>query len=211
MGPTGEAIKETLNAHTDKSFKAISPVMWIPILMSLFTIIEGWKYLPHSVSGWMDMIKDSAPKYSEVGCLLFMSFAASTVLTKLGLEAEFTAIFESLSGYSPILVIILIAVVITLMVGPFTGTATTTALGALSYAALRSIGVAPVTCCVAFLFLVSNEGCTPPNSAPIYIASGIAGLEDPSVTFKDLLFHYAFPVIIIAILIMMKIIPVIGA
>ena len=211
MGPTGEAIEATLNAHTEKSFKAISLVMWIPILMTIFTIIEGWKYLPHDFKGWKEMIKASAPKYSEVGCLLFFAFAAANVLTKLGLQDEFTAIFATIGSYSPVLVVIMIAVICSLMVGPFTGTASTTALGALSYAALRSIGLSPVACCVAFLFLVSNEGCIPPNSAPIYIASGISGLNEPSKIFKNLLLHYAIPVVLIAILIMLGIVPIIGA
>lgn len=211
MGPTGNAVKATLNAHTEGSFKAISLVMWIPILMTFFTIVEGWKYLPHDFKGWRGMIQASAPKYSEVGCLLFFAFAAASVLTKLGLQDEFTAIFESLGSYSPVLVVLLIALITTLMVGPFTGTASTTALGALSYAALRSIGLAPVACCVAFLFLVSNEGCIPPNSAPIYISSGISGLNEPSRIFKNLLFHYALPVVLISILIMLGLIPIIGA
>ena len=211
MGPTGNAVKARLNASLDGSFGSISLVMWIPILMTFFTIVEGWKYLPHDFKGWKDMIKTSAPKYSEVGCLLFFAFAAASVLTKLGLQDEFTAIFESLGSYSSVLVVLLIALITTLMVGPFTGTASTTALGALSYAALRSIGLAPVACCVAFLFLVSNEGCIPPNSAPIYIASGISGLNEPSRIFKNLIFHYALPVVLLAILIMLGIIPIIGA
>lgn len=210
MGPTGAAIKATLNAQTPNSFKSISLVMWIPIMMSFFTIVEGWKHLPHSFKGWKDMIKSSAPKYSEVGCLLFFAFAAASVLSKLGLQEEFKAIFGVLGGYSPVLVVLMIAVVASLMVGPFTGTATTTALGTLSYTALRSIGVSPVASCVAFLFLVSNEGCIPPNSAPIYIASGISGLNEPSRIFKNLLFHYALPVVLIAMLIMLGFIPVIG-
>lgn len=210
MGPTGDAVKAVLNAHTEKSFSAISLVMWIPILMTFFTILEGWRYLPHHLRGWKEMVKASAPKYSEVGCLLFFAFAAASVLTKMGLQDEFTAIFASLSDFSELLVVLLIAVITTLMVGPFTGTASTTALGSLSYAALRSIGLAPVACCVAFLFLVSNEGCIPPNSAPIYIASGISGLDEPSRIFKNLLLYYALPVVTFAILIMTGIFPIIG-
>ena len=211
MGPTGNAVKSALNAHTENSFKSISLVMWIPIMMTFFTILEGWKYLPHDFKGWKDMIKASAPKYSEVGCLLFFAFAAASVLTKLGLQEEFTAVFNSLGNYSAILVVLLIAVITTLMVGPFTGTASTTALGALSYAALRSIGLAPVACCVAFLFLVSNEGCIPPNSAPIYIASGISGLNEPSRIFRNLLLLYALSVVLMAILIMLGFFPIVGA
>ena len=134
-----------------------------------------------------------------------------TLLSDLGIQEEFEAIFGVLGSYSPILVMIVVAIVLTLMVAPFSGTATTTAMGAMCYAALRSIGLAPVTCCVVFLFLISNEGCTPPQAAPIYIASGIAGLEDPAKIFKNLLFHYALPVIIISMLIMLRVIPIIGA
>ena len=210
MGPTGAAVKASLNAHTSGSFKSISLVMWIPIMMTFFTIVEGWKYLPHTFSGWRDMIAKSAPKYNEVGCLLFFAFAAASVLGKLGLQDEFKAIFGVLGNYSPTLVILMIGVVCSLMVGPFTGTAATAALGTLSYSALRSLGVSPVASCVAFLFLMSNEGCIPPNSAPIYIASGISGLNEPSRIFKNLLFHYALPVVLISMLIMLGIIPVIG-
>lgn len=211
MGPVGDAIKARLNAVESGSFSSISLVMWIPILMSFFTIIEGWKYLPHTFGGWGEMIQKSAGKYSEVGCLLFCAFAAANVLTKLGLSDEFSAAFGMLGSYSSILVVLLIAIITSLMVGPFTGTAATTALGSLAYSALRSIGLSPVASCVAFLFLVSNEGCIPPNSAPIYIASGISGLDEPSRIFKNLLLHYALPVVLIAILIMLNFLPIIGS
>ncbi len=211
MGPLGDLIKTTLNASAEKSFSAISIVLWIPILMSLVTIIEGWSKLPHTFSGWISMIRSSVGKYSEVGCLLFFAFAASRVLISLGLEKEFTTIFDVLGAYSPVLVVLVVALLTSLMVGPFTGTATTTAIGSMAYAALRSLGLAPVACCVAFLNLISNEGCIPPNSAPIYIASGISGLDDPARIFKNLILHYALPVVLIAILIMLGILPVIGA
>lgn len=210
MGPIGNAIKAMLNASADGAFKSISIVLWIPILMSLVTVIEGWKYLPHTISGWIEMIRSSVGKYAEVGCLLFFAFAASRVLIKLGLEDEFTAIFAVLGAYSPALVVFVIVLLVSMMVGPFTGTATTTAIGSLSYAAMRSLGVSPVAACVAFLNLVSNEGCIPPNSAPIYIASGISGLDNPGSIFKNLILHYALPIVAVAALIMFGVIPVIG-
>ena len=69
----------------------------------------------------------------------------------------------------------------------------------------------PVICCVAFLNLIPNEGAIPPNAAPLYIASGISGLEDPSRIFKPILLYFVLPTAFIAVLIMLKIIPVIGA
>lgn len=209
MGPFANYLtaKESFGAA---GLKSISMILWIPILIALISMIEGRKFLPNTLSGWLDFNEKAIGKYSEVGCLLFFAFAASRVLIKMGLESEITAIFGVLGGYSSLLVIIAIAALTSLMVGPFTGTATTTAIGALSFSALTSIGLAPVAACTAFLNLTSNEGCIPPNSAPIYIASGISGLENPGSIFKPLLFHYALPTILIAILIMLGIIPVFG-
>lgn len=208
MGPLGDIIGNVLDAGADGASKSLSIVLWIPVLMSFFTVLEGWDKLPHTVGGWIDLMRGSVGRYAEVGCLLFFAFAGSRVLIQMGLESEMTALFSVIGAHSPALVIAAVAVLTTIMVGPFTGTATTTAIGPLSYAALRSIGLEPVAACVAFLNLISNEGCVPPNSAPIYIASGISGLQEPARIFKNLLLHYALPVILIAALIMSGILPV---
>lgn len=211
MGPTGAWVKATMNASFPKAFKSISIVFWIPIVMSIFTILEGWKHLPHAISGWMSMIRESIANYADVGMLLFTAFAASNILNQLGMTNEVKNIFTHLGTYSPFLVVLVIAVLITMMDGPFSGTATTSALGAAVYAALRSIGLPPVVCCVAFLNLISNEGAIPPNAAPLYIASGISSLEDPSKIFRPIMVFYVIPTMLIAILIMARVIPVIGA
>lgn len=208
MGPTGDWVKDTLNTSYKNAFKSISIVLWIPITMSIFTMIEGWKYLPHDFRGWNSLVKDSIGKYSEVGMLLFTAFAASGVLNALGMTNELKNVFAHLGEYSSLLVVFLVAIMITMMVGPFSGTATTSALGAAVYAALRSIGLDPVICCVVFLNLISNEGCIPPNAAPIYIACGISGLENPVAIFKPLLVYFCIPVVLISIAIMLGIIPV---
>ena len=67
MGPVGSAVEAALNASAEDAFDAISLVMWIPVLMIFFTIVEGWKYLPHSFSGWKNMIESSIGKFTEVG------------------------------------------------------------------------------------------------------------------------------------------------
>ena len=127
------------------------------------------------------------------------------------MQEEFLTLFGKLQEVSPLIIILAIAVLVTLLAGPFSATAATTAVGAICYSALVSIGVPPVAACVSFLLLVSNEGCVPPNSAPIFIASGIAGLDNPGSIFKDLFLHYAIPVIVISVLIMLRAFPVIGA
>lgn len=74
---------------------------------------------------------------------------SSRLLTKLNLGTEFSAILDSLNA-APIVIMLVICIVITLMVGPFNATATTTAMGAIVYTALRSIGLSPVVAAVAF-------------------------------------------------------------
>lgn len=207
-GPLSNYLK-SIESYGETGVKSISLILWVPILISIIVIVEGRKYLPKTFKGWVKLSGDSVGRFGEVGALLFFAFASSNVLINLGLEAEITAIFEQLASLSSIFVVLFVAVLITMMVGPFTGTATTTAVGSVAFLALTSIGLAPAVACTVILMLVSNEGCIPPNSAPIYISSGISGLENPAATFKTLIFLYAIPTILIAMLIALGIIPLI--
>ena len=191
-----------------KAVKSISLLVWIPMLTTIICIVTGWKHLPHSAKGWFDMHVKVLPRYKEIGGLMLVAFAASRVLVRLGLEVEVANVFDALGQQSKLWVILAIAVLVTMMVGPFSGTATTTAVGSVAYLAFRSIGLSPALACSVFLILASNEGCVPPNSGPIYLASGISGLDNPAVIFKPLLFHYAIPTVLIAILFAVGIIPV---
>ncbi len=209
MGPVGEWVKGVL-APTKGAFKSVSLIYYIPILITFFTIIEGWKSLPHSLSGIWNLVVGGVSKFYDLGALLFFAFCSSRLLTRLHMSEEFTAIFKSMSGMSPLVIILTICLIITAMVGPFNSTATTTAMGAVCFSAFRSIGLSPVTSAVAFINLVSNQSCVPPNSGPIYIAASIAGVDDPTKIFKDLVMYYAIPEVFIVILVCLKIIPIIG-
>lgn len=209
MGPTGEWVKAQL-APTKNAFKSVSLIYYIPILITFFTVVEGWKSLPHSPAGIWKMVMGSIGKFYDLGALLFFAFCSSRLLTKLHMSEEFTAIFNAMSGLSPIVIILTVCVIITAMVGPFNATATTTAMGAVCFAAFRSIGLAPVTAAAAFINLVSNQSCVPPNSGSIYIAASIANVENPTSIFKDLVLYYAIPEVLIVILVCLKIIPILG-
>lgn len=208
MGPVADFLTNR-QSFGESGVDSISMILWIPILITMIAVLEGRKYLPRTLKGWWEFNKKSIGKYKEVGCLLFFAFASSRVLIKLGLEQDVSAIFGALNDVSPILLAVIVAVLITMMVGPFTATATISAVGSVAYMALRSIDIAPAVACVSILILVSNEGCMPPNSAPLYIASGIAGLERPVTIFKNLILHFAIPAILIAFLVMFGIIPAI--
>lgn len=206
MGPIGSFISGRLSG-TDGAFKSVSLIVYIPILITFFAIIEGWSQLPHTISGWITLCQKSIGRFSELGALLVFAFMASRLLTKLNLSTEFSNVLNALNA-PPVVIMLIICVVITLMVGPFNATATTTALGGISYTALRAIGLSPVVAAVAFINLVSNQSCVPPNSAPIYIASGIAEVEKPITIFKDLVLYYALPQVVLVMLVMLGIIPV---
>lgn len=208
MGPFYDYLEGLIQFGAD-AVDHVSMLVWIPILMSVIVAIEGRDKLPKSGKGWWEFIRKSVGKYSEVGMLLFAAFVASRILIKLGLEKEITAIMEVLGSHSALMVVLVIAVLISMMVGPFSGTATTTAIGSVAYIAFRSVGVAPAVACTAFLILASNEGCMPPSSAPVYIAAGIASVDKPGAIFKDTVLHFAIPAIIIGILIALGILPVI--
>lgn len=209
MGPTGEWVKGVLSP-VKGAFKSVSLIYYIPILITFFTVLEGWKELPHSVAGIWNLVMGSISKFYDLGALLFFAFCSSRLLTRLHMSEEFTEIFKAMGGLSPIVIILTICVIITAMVGPFNATATTTAMGAVCFTALRSIGLAPVTAAVAFINLVSNQSCVPPNSGSIYIAASIAGVEEPTKIFKDLVLYYAIPEVLIVILVCLKLIPIIG-
>lgn len=212
MFGTGEWIESRL-AGVEGAFDSMSLIFWIPILITFFAIIEGWKYLPHDFGGWKEICSSSIGRFSDLGAMLFCAFLASRLLTKLGMSDEFSALFETLNqnGASSLVIIFAIVIIITAMVGPFNATATTSAMCAVCFMAMRSIGIPAVTAAVAFINLVSNQSCIPPNSAPIYIACGIANVEQPFKIFKDLIVYYAVPEIIIVLLLMFRVIPVIGA
>lgn len=207
---TSGPVKEYLTASETfgkDALKSVSLILWIPILITFIAMLEGRKFLPKTAKGWWELNKGSYSQYAQTGVLLFFAFAASRLLINLGLEEEVNGIFAILASHSKFVVVLGVAVLSTMMVGPFTGTATTTAIGSIAYLALRSIDVEPAVACSVLLLLFSNEGCIPPNSAPIYIACGISGLENPASTFKNLVFAYAFPAIIFAMLMALGIIP----
>ena len=47
-------------------------------------------------------------------------------------------------------------------------------------------------------------------SSPIFVSSSIAGVEDVSVMFKPLIFHYCIPIVLVGVLVGLGILPLIG-
>lgn len=69
------------------------------------------------------------------------------------------------------------------------------------------LGLDPVVAVVVILVFASTEGATPPSSAPIFIASGLANVN-PTLTFKPLILFYVIPIVLIGWLIALGILPI---
>ena len=205
IGPF-EAYLKGITSFGAKNLKSISIIVWIPIFIIWITIFEGRKKLPKTLKEWSTFNKSTAQQFSVAGATLFFAFAAGDVMTKLGLGPDMTNLLKSLD-VAPWLMIVIVGIIITLVAGPLSSTATIVAVGAVAFSALTHVGVPPVTAAVAILMFSSTEGASPPSSAPIYIASGIAQVN-PVVTFKPLVFLYVIPTIALGVLIALGILPI---
>jgi TRAP-type C4-dicarboxylate transport system permease large subunit len=200
-GPISTALSNT--SFGAAGVKAIDMMVWIPVLLTVIVLIEGRKYLPKftNLKEWHKMLSGDIMTYPTVGGTIVFSIAGSGIMTRLGLSKEMEAIFSSIGYSTPIITVILVGIAIMIVAGPLNSTGTLVTLGSVSFIALTSAGVAPAVALTAMLLFAATEGCVPPASAPLYVASGISGLQDPSVCFKDLMFIYALGSFVVATLV----------
>jgi TRAP-type C4-dicarboxylate transport system permease large subunit len=191
----------------ESAHDTIDIVVWIPALMSVAAIALGWKKLPHSASGWFTMFRDSGPRFSAVGATVVFAFAASEVLTELGLGPQ---LGELLSGFqaAPLLTVALVGILVILVAGPLPSAATIATIGGVAFSVLTAAGVPPVAAVTAILIFSSTEGASPPGAAPIYIASGISQV-DPVRTFLPLVSCYVIPMYALGIAVGMSWLPIV--
>ena len=205
IGPVADYLT-AVKSFGPKGLKSISMIVWIPVLISWIALLEGWRYLPKTASGFYDLIQSSAKRYVVVGATLFFAFAAGDVMTKLGLAKDMMAILKAFS-LSPLMTIILVGILVTVVGGPLTSTATVVAIGSVSFSAMLYAGVDPAIAAAVILIFSSTEGASPPGAAPIFIACGIANV-DPVKTFVPLIVYYVVPILVIGVLISLGWLPV---
>ncbi|NQD51143.1 TRAP transporter large permease subunit [Bacillus altitudinis] len=203
IGPLANYLKSNPNIGSE-AMDQISLITWIPILMILISLIVGRKKA--SAFDWSQFFKSAIPKFTTIGALMLFAVAASQVLAELGLAEDLTQITSVLT-IPKWLMVLIVGVLVTLVAGPLSSTATLTAVGLVSFSALISVGVDPVVAVVAILAFSSTEGASPPASGSIFIASGLAGAR-PEKTFIPLILYYMLPIVGIGWLIGMEILPV---
>lgn len=205
IGPGAVTLERSLGAA---SFESIDIIVWIPVMVTLVALALGWRQLPNSLRGWSQMLGDFAPRYAVVGATLFFAFAAATALTELGLSEQLSALLAGLEA-PRFVVALLVGILVAAVAAPLTSTATIAAIGGVAFAALTTAGIDPVLAAVAILIFASTEGSSPPSAAPIFIASGIAGV-DPGKTFVPLILYYVLPILAIGILIAIGFLPILA-
>ncbi|MCF2573990.1 TRAP transporter large permease subunit [Brevibacterium sp. UCMA 11754] len=184
----------------------ISIITWIPILIILFAVLIGWKKIPKTRRGLYELIAGSIPRLAPIGVLLFFAIAASSVLTELGLARDIESTLNGLDLPKWVLVAIVV-VLVALIAGPLSSTATVSAIGQVSMLSMIAVGIDPVLAITVVLIAASTEGSSPPASAPIFIASGIVKAR-PETTFVPLIVYYLLPVMLIAVLVGIGVLPV---
>ena len=207
-GPVGNFLK-TLPAFGEDGVDAMNIIIWVPVLIMFICIIEGRKLLPKTASGWGKLLSSTAKTCCSCGAVSLFAMAGSNALTATGFGDDLTALLSAMD-MPKFLMILIIGFIVALVAGPLNATSTTVSLGPVAYSAMVAVGVPPVTAIVSFLIFASTEGASPPMSSPIFVSSSIAGVEDVSVMFKALIFHYVVPIVLVGSLIAMGILPIIG-
>lgn len=186
----------------------ISILTWIPILVTALALVVGRDELPRGRRAWAEWLTAAMPRFSSIGALLFFAVAASEVLGGLGLAGDVDAILAGLH-LGKYVMVLLVGVLIAVVAGPLSSTATLTAVGKVSLLALVSVGVAPVPAVTAILVFASTEGASPPASGSIFVAAGITGAR-PEKMFLPLLGYYMLPIMLLGCLIAWGALPVIS-
>ncbi|MGT2751065.1 TRAP transporter large permease subunit [Streptococcus orisasini] len=202
IGPLSQFLS---NYGMAEALESISLLTWIPTLMIALCLILGWQQLKDKVLNINYCAEHLFPQFKTIGGVLLFAFAASEVLANLGLEKGLTQIFTMLN-LPKALMVLLIAILVVLVAGPLSSTATLTSIGLIAFTGLTSAGVPPLLAVVSILVFASTEGASPPASGSIFIASSLAQVE-PEKTFYPLIIYFVIPILIIGWLIAMGILP----
>ncbi|MFB0839371.1 TRAP transporter large permease subunit [Arthrobacter sp. E44] len=186
--------------------KSVSVIVWIPVVLLITGALLGRKQLPRTGRAWVELLQGSAPRFGIVGVTVVFAFAGANALAATGLPKQMTALLNGMN--LPLwLLAILIGLIVIAVAAPLSATATMAAVGTVGVAALVAAGVPATTAAVAVLVFSSCEAAVPPGGAPLYVACGIADVN-PIKTFARLLTHYALPLLVIGVLIILGVLPI---
>ncbi|MDF2677070.1 MAG: C4-dicarboxylate transporter permease [Bacillota bacterium] len=190
----------------EKAIDSINILVWIPSLMTFFILLLDYKGIKEKLQTKENFIKELLPHFKSIGGLLLFVFAAANIISKLGLANDIVALLDGLQ-LSKLLTVIIICVLIAVVAGPLSSTATLTSVGIVSHAILIYAGVDPLAAAVAILVVASTEGASPPASGALFIGCGLTGAE-PQKIFVPLIVWFVVPITAIAVLVAMGLMPI---
>ena len=202
---TGPLEERLAASGLEEGISSVSLLTWIPILMITIILVLGRKNLKKNIKDTTYLVDTLFVHYKDIGGILLFAFAASEIFSKLGLVNELVTLFGSLAFSKPVMVLI-VGLLVVLVAGPLSSTATLTSIGLIAFSALLSVGVSPLPAAVAILVFASTEGASPPASGSIFIASGLTDSR-PEKTFIPLIKYFVVPITAIGWLIAMEFLP----
>lgn len=204
MGP----VSEFFSSRSDVWAAAIDSVnilVWIPILMITIILLLDGKNLIKKFKSAEDFIEKLIPHVASIGGLLFFIFAASNIISKLGLGNDVAALLDYVN-FSPVLTVIILLVLVAFVAGPLSSTATLTSVGSISHAIMVGVGMNPLAAAAALLVVASTEGASPPASGALFIACGLTKCDPPKI-YLPLITWFVIPIVAIACLVCFGIMP----
>ncbi|MQA81927.1 MAG: TRAP transporter large permease subunit [Streptosporangiales bacterium] len=205
VGPVANALR-AVDSVGDDGVDAISIIIWVPVLITVFALVEGRRRLPRGWSGLHRMVLDGRQSLAAVGGSVFFALAASDVLARLGLDRDLSSMLSGLDLPKSVLVLVVCSLLV-LVASPLSSTSTVATIGGVAFVALTGAGLPPVLAFVIILIATSTEGASPPGAAALFIAAGLAKV-DPSRIFLPAVVYYVAPIIVIAWLLGMGFIPI---
>lgn len=204
MGPIPNYLSSLSDAWSS-AVDSLNLLVWLPTLMILIILILDGKNIVKRFSSWEDFVEKLIPHLSSIGGLLFFIFAASNVISKLGLGNDVVAVLDRMN-LSPIVTIIAIYALVAIVAGPLSSTATLTAVGVVGHAILVGVGVDPLLAAASMLMVSSTEGASPPASGALFVACGLTECDPPKI-YMPLILWFVIPITLLACLVAGGILP----
>lgn len=205
IGPLATWFKESTGVGED-GVKAISIIVWVPVLITLIALIEGYSRLRENKDEFRAALEKDLPSFATVGISLFAALAAAAIMEELGVGDQLSNTLGAmdLPKWAMVLIVGVLAVIVAT---PLSSTATAAAIGAPAVAALTAVGIDPTVAIVVVLLCTSTEGASPPVGAPIYLSAAMAD-ANPTKMFIPLVVYFVLPMILLAWLVGMGLLPV---
>ncbi|MEV4901170.1 TRAP transporter large permease subunit [Citricoccus sp. NPDC055426] len=205
---TSGPVKTAISGYVDVEdiTDQVSVIFWLPIVLIVVGSVLGRKNLPRGLRQWRDFLVDATPRLGIVGITVLFAFAGANALATTGLPEQLAGVLEGMD--LPVwLLALVIGLIVIAVAAPLSSTATMAAVGTVSVAALVAAGVPATTAATAVLIFSSCEAAVPPGGAPLYVSTGIAGVN-PLYTFPKMLVYYALPLLAIGVLVASGFLPI---